>query len=384
MAPKTRMGTGDEDLVQCEECLRWCYLEETKFGRMADAKKAPFECRPCERARQGFERLERQWHARVEELEKNLAEEREAQVALEARVGELAKAGDAKAAQLVRTEAGLGEALERQAQLEKWVEELETRAAEADRQERCQRAERHDSRGEMALRAGDVAQESDGEHPSPRVDADNEDNTEVVQGAGGQPAISYVEATNRSGPVTKAPAEEPAAQEERTHHIFMVGNSNMRRAGEVIRGRVGNDDRVHVSTLPGQTVGAVMERAKAQLWDTMEDRNLVVIMGGVNDVLQGRGGGFAKQIARGVNELRVVSEDVQIAVCTIQEIQKQGIHIERTVVAANRELWTLGKTMNFAMVNPHCVRPVYVPASAQSMSHLCGRTGARTMRFPML
>lgn len=112
MAPKTRMGTGDEDLVQCEECLRWCYLEETKFGRMADAKKAPFECRPCERARQGFERLERQWHARVEELEKNLAEEREARVALEARVGELAKAGDAKAAQLVRTEAELGEALE--------------------------------------------------------------------------------------------------------------------------------------------------------------------------------------------------------------------------------------------------------------------------------
>lgn len=104
-----------------------------------------------------------------------------------------------------------------------------------------------------------------------------------------------------------------------------------------------------------------MERAKVQLWNTMEDRNLVVIMGGVNDVLQGRGGGFAKQIARGVNELRVVSEDVQIAVCTIPEIQKQGIHIERTVVAANRELWTLGKTMNFAMVNPHCVRPVYVP-----------------------
>lgn len=33
------------------------------------------------------------------------------------------------------------------------------------------------------------------------------------------------------------------------------------------------------------------------------------------------------------------------------EVQKQGIHVERAVVEANRELWTLGKAMNFAVVN---------------------------------
>lgn len=68
-------------------------------------------------------------------------------------------------------------------------------------------------------------------------------------------------------------------------------------------------------------------------------------------MLQGHGGGFAKQIAKGVNALRAVSEDVQIAVCTVPEVQKQGIHVERAVVAANRELWTLAKAMNFAVVN---------------------------------
>ncbi|KAH9363254.1 hypothetical protein HPB48_006360 [Haemaphysalis longicornis] len=128
MAPRTR----DEDQVHCQECLRWCYLGETEFEHVADAKKAPFECRPCERTRQGFERLEKQCNAKVEELEGYLREEREARMALEARVAELDKAGQAKTTQLVRTMAKLGEARERQAQLEKRVEELVTPAVGDD------------------------------------------------------------------------------------------------------------------------------------------------------------------------------------------------------------------------------------------------------------
>ncbi|KAH9368884.1 hypothetical protein HPB48_004383 [Haemaphysalis longicornis] len=160
MAPRTRKGTGDEDQVQCQECLRWCYLGETEFERVADAKKAPFECRPCERARQGFERLEKQLNARVKELEGYLREEREARGALEARVTELDKAGQAKTAQLVRTMAELGEARERQAQLEKRVEELVTPAVGDDVSARHQHDERHAGKKAEPQGATDAARKS--------------------------------------------------------------------------------------------------------------------------------------------------------------------------------------------------------------------------------
>ncbi|KAH8037573.1 hypothetical protein HPB51_014888 [Rhipicephalus microplus] len=349
MAPRKRSGTGDEGQVQCQECLRWCFLGETMFESVADAKKAPFECRPCERTRQGFDRLEKQMNARVKELEGCLREEREAREALEAQVAELDKAGQAKTAQLVRTVAELEEAREKQAQLEKRVEELVTPAAGDDASAWAQNNERHaggnggnaDPQGVTdAARTSGVRQR--------RADSGNKESPEAAPGSGGSAARSLAAVVNHSSPRT--PAKVPA-KDQRRRQVIVVGDSNMARVGEVIKGRVGDDERVKVSKLPGKRVGEVMQQAKEQLWDRMEDRSLVVVMGGVNDVLQGRGGGFAKQIAKGITELRATSEDVQIAVCTVPEVQKQGVHVERAVVTANRELCTLGKTMKFEVVN---------------------------------
>ncbi|KAL3186236.1 hypothetical protein MRX96_027962 [Rhipicephalus microplus] len=146
---------------------------------------------------------------------------------------------------------------------------------------------------------------------------------------GGSPARSLAAVVNHSSPRT--PAKVPA-KDQRRRQVIVVGDSNMARVGEVIKGRVGDDERVKVSKLPGKRVGEVMQQAKEQLWDRMEDRSLVVI-------------------AKGITELRATSEDVQIAVCTVPEVQKQGVHVERAVVTANRELWTLGKTMKFEVVN---------------------------------
>ncbi|KAL3210371.1 hypothetical protein MRX96_008887 [Rhipicephalus microplus] len=254
-------------------------------------------------------------NARVKELEGYLREEREAREALEAQVAELDKAGQAKTAQLVRTVAELDEAREKQAQLEKRVEELVT------------------------LVAGDDAKRTRVTKKAPRQRRE----------VGGSPARSLAAVVNHSSPRT--PAKVPA-KDQRRRQVIVVGDSNMARVGEVIKGRVGDDERVKVSKLPGKRVGEVMQQAKEQLWDRMEDRSLVVVMGGVNDALQGRGGRVRKADCEGDHcELRATSEDVQIAVCTVPEVQKQGVHVERAVGTANRELWTLGKTMKFEVVN---------------------------------
>ncbi|KAH8035909.1 hypothetical protein HPB51_011007 [Rhipicephalus microplus] len=338
MAPRKRSGTGDEGQVQCQECLRWCFLGETMFESVADAKKAPFECRPCERTRQGFDRLEKQMNARVPEG--YLREKREAREALEAQVAELDKAGQAKTAQLVRTVAELDEAWEKQAQLEKRVEELVTPAAGDDASARAQNNARHAGGNADPQGVTDAARTSGVRQC--RADSGNKESPEAAPGSGGSPARSLAAVVNHSSPQT--PAKVPA-KDQRRRQVIVVGDSNMARVGEVIKGRVGDDERVKVSKLPGKRVGEVMQQAKEQLWDRMEDRSLVVAMEGVNDVLQGRGGGFAKQIAKGITELRATSEVVQIAVCTVPEVQKQGVHVERAVVTANRELCTLGKTI---------------------------------------
>ncbi|KAH9361237.1 hypothetical protein HPB48_006799 [Haemaphysalis longicornis] len=115
-------------------------------------------------------------------LEGKLEKEREARVALEARVSELAKAEDVKSAQLVRTVAELDEAREKQARLEKRVEELATRVA------------------------------GDGE---PEWFRHNASTVALAQAAGRKPDKSFADAANRRKPAARAPAEAPIKDSER-------------------------------------------------------------------------------------------------------------------------------------------------------------------------
>ncbi|KAL3227326.1 hypothetical protein MRX96_048802 [Rhipicephalus microplus] len=208
-----------------------------------------------------------------------------AREALEAQVAELDKAGQAKTAQLVRTVAELDEAREKQAQLEKRVEELVTPAAGDDASARAQNNERHAGGNADPQGVTDAARTSGVRQR--RADSGNKESPEAAPGSVGSPARSLAAVVNHSSPRT--PAKVPA-KDQRRRQVIVVGDSNMARVGEVIKGRVGDDERVKVSKLPGKRVGEVMQQAKEQLWDRMEDRSLVVVMGGVNDALQGRGG----------------------------------------------------------------------------------------------
>ncbi|KAL3196912.1 hypothetical protein MRX96_014995 [Rhipicephalus microplus] len=197
--------------------------------------------------------------------------------------------------------AELDEAREKQAQLEKRVEELVTPAAGDGASARAQNNARHAGGNADPQGVTDAARTSGVRQR--RADSGNKESPEAAPGSRGSPARSLAAVVNHSS--LRTPAKVPA-KDQRRRQVIVVGDSNMARVGEVIKGRVGEDERV-----------------------------------------KGHGGGFAKQIAKGITELRATSEDVQIAVCTVPEVQKQGVHVERAVVTANRELWTLGKTMKF-------------------------------------
>ncbi|KAG0429260.1 hypothetical protein HPB47_023819 [Ixodes persulcatus] len=102
-------------------------------------------------------------------------------------------------------------------------------------------------------------------------------------------------------------------------NVIIAGDSNVERCRRAIAERVKGDARVQIGVLAGQTMRAVIEGVKEKLWETKEGQNLVMIAGGLNDVLRGNGGGVGKQLRKGVMDLRATSDNVQVLVCTVPE-----------------------------------------------------------------
>lgn len=61
--------------------------------------------------------------------------------------------------------------------------------------------------------------------------------------------------------------------------------------------RVQGDERVQMVCMLGKGVTPVMEKAKHILW---ENRNMVIIQAGLNDLLAQRGANVVKQMERGI------------------------------------------------------------------------------------
>ncbi|KAG0411749.1 hypothetical protein HPB47_011131 [Ixodes persulcatus] len=170
---------------------------------------------------------------------------------------------------------------------------------------------------------------------------------------------TYKEALKPGGEETgkgeeKSKGKAPALTESREDmegNVIIAGDSNMERCRRAIAERVKGDARVQIGVLAGQTMRAVIEGVKEKLWETKEGQNLVMIAGGLNDVLGGNGGGVGKQLRKGVRDLRATSDNVQIHVCTVPEVRGQGVHIERAVIAANQDIWRLGREMGFRVID---------------------------------
>ncbi|XP_072143098.1 uncharacterized protein [Dermacentor andersoni] len=135
-----------------------------------------------------------------------------------------------------------------------------------------------------------------------------------------------------------------------SERVIIAGDSNMAGCSKAIVERVKGDKRVAVGTFPGRTLSAVMERAKEKLTENAHVRNLVVVAGGLNDVLNRKGPGLAQRLAKGVDDLRELSPQVQIVVCTVPEVPVRDSHVQRAVVAANEAIWKMSREKGFEVV----------------------------------
>lgn len=140
------------------------------------------------------------------------------------------------------------------------------------------------------------------------------------------------------------------SSEGESEKVIIAGDSNLSRCSAAIVERVKGDKRVAVGTFPGRTLADVMERAREKLAENAQARNLVIVSGGLNDVLSRKGAGIAQRLAKGVDNLREVSPRVQIVVCTVPVVPVRDINVQRAVAATNEAIWQMSREKGFEVV----------------------------------
>ncbi|CAN7974835.1 unnamed protein product [Ixodes persulcatus] len=302
--------------VACGNCERWCFLMETPFGSVEEAADKEYQCRICVNADE--------MKGMLEIMRRELGKEREARERMEfmCRMCVLNA---------------------RQDRLEAENTELMARIVKLEAELKRERSERQTVDEKLAK-----ANEKSADLEVVLLPSDITANDTVVERDEGR---TYKEALKPGGEVMGKDPALTESREDREGNVIIAGDSNMERCRRAIAERVKGDARVQIGVLAGQTMRAVIEGVKEKLWETKEGQNLVMIAEGLNDVLRGNGGGMGKQLRRGVMDLRATSDNVQIHVCTLPEVRGQGVHIERAVIAANRDIWRLGREMGFRVIH---------------------------------
>ncbi|KAM7303260.1 hypothetical protein ISCGN_013233 [Ixodes scapularis] len=330
-----RHDKGGDELVQCEGCGRWCYLEETGFGSLeAAAAVMSFECRLCVK----LEQVTGEWDGRVREIEAQLKVEEEKRLGLEAQIEELTR-------QLTHER-------EQRVGLEKQAEELgEVRSPGVT------------GGRESSLLAGGL--DDAGELSDTQLNGAFEQ-----QASGSQ--------------VTRDKSQDKGTQVPGGSSVLVVGSSNVARVKRGVHNRVKGDQRVTVEVQPGKCMVDAMTAAREGVWDNREGRNLVIVHAGLNDVLKGRSQSLGKQLNVGIRKLRDVSKNVHVVVCTIPEVRGQSGVTERRVVKANRVIKDVGSSLTALTSGTKTSPPTRVHGSCATRTEGKGKMDVLRARLRQL
>lgn len=380
MAQQDEKVEGDGELVQCEECKRWCYMEETPFARLADAEEASFVCRLCEGFKGAVRRMEGEWAASVEELKGELKVERERRIELETRIGEWLDRQGAEANLVERIAGELQEEREKRAVLEKQVEALMAQAARSPGDSVESQADACYESREGHLGAVEQRATADGNTVAPRRYSEvARQNSGGTGRAAASPSPRVSGARRVEDQLTRTAGQQSQAGGERVERrVLVVGDSNVARVEEGVLTTVKADGRVRVEAQSGKCMVDAMAKAQKVVWDNMEHENLVVIHAGLNDVLKGRSQNLKRQLEVGLRKLREASAKVHVTICTIPEVQGQASGMERSVLEANRVIKGLSRPLGYGVMEVN--RDVYESGShpfAQDGIHYSGATGRR-------
>ncbi|KAH7963624.1 hypothetical protein HPB52_022273 [Rhipicephalus sanguineus] len=368
MVKRTGKTTGASDLVQCGECTRWCYLDETAFTSLADAEEASFVCKLCEKVKAAVLRME----ACIEELKGELKVEREKRIELQAQLEEARERGEATASLVEQMEADLRKERERRAELEERVKALMAldcgpEQCEAKGKGNTESQAETGKKGDLGAAVAHVGT-GDSRRKSYN-DVARQASGGAKQGAPAAGSLSRVGDTQRTGD-----------QQGRTgsQRVLVVGDSNAARVKQGVLTTVKADRRVKVEAQSGKCMTDALAKTQEVVGDNMEGENLVIIHAGLNDVLKGKSQNLQRQLEDGVRKLREASEGVHVTICTIPEVWGQSGGMERRVIEGNCVIRGMSRQLSYSVMEVN--KDVYEPGLhpfAQDGIHYSGATGRR-------
>ncbi|KAG0419478.1 hypothetical protein HPB47_004094 [Ixodes persulcatus] len=308
MRRKGRKIKRDLNMVECGECKRWCYLEETDFESVRDVERSTLAFYLCEKIEEVFRKLEREWKAKFEEMKEELKEEQGKRVLLEMQVAEFKRVQPEECeGKLDHMGAKLNAEREKRTELEKQVEKFRQREAEEGQTmiAELQGIVRVEVKKRVDLEAQwkEMKRESTAkvvpEVQRAREQGASSAHTKEVSRTYSEAAQKEKETTRliepnlvpvvNGGGSSVVPVE--GGQPSAVRRVQVVGDSNVARIVEGVLVKVKKDKRVQVEAQPGNyMVGGGV------LCDNREGENLVLIHARLDDVLNRRRQNPGKQL----------------------------------------------------------------------------------------
>ncbi|XP_064468588.1 uncharacterized protein LOC135380802 [Ornithodoros turicata] len=331
-----------EDMIQCDQCSRWVYMDETGFESCEDADLPPsFECKICKKL-EIYKKLIDSQHEKIAKIE-------ETNQSLSRKVEQLTVACRAHAENLNILERE-NEELKKTTQSEKNPTRQEIQALEDKVTDMNAENTAKMEVIESLLNRVQVLEKENGELqlskqtangvPSPTATmADEMGQEEGLKGSPLEnPNGNEVNTTTKrvqTGTLPGVPTNGRALPKRR---VTLLGDSNLNRVKKPLLNEVQRDSRVSVHALPGAKADHILNEME-KLTQTENEENLVLLMAGLNDILNG---GEPKDIVSGMTTrmTRWLQDHPNhtLGVCSVPYTKERGHEIQIKIKEVNKDM----------------------------------------------
>ncbi|XP_064464646.1 uncharacterized protein LOC135375941 [Ornithodoros turicata] len=309
--------------VQCEECSRWVFIDETPFDNLDTAGKSPFKCKICEKMDTIKRSLEEKLDAEKKVLKEMVEEEKQARRKAEAQLALLQDDHDKLKIEVTQA-------------IERMHAEMKTLAAtwKPPRLDNVETVPVHTEAGLTQANLEDTT--TAGWHkesltPHNKMNADQQ-STETAGNTQGHTRKQYTgtDLEDDDDPATIAAHEEgwtvvtnskKKSQMNKAKKVLVIGDSNIRRIKAPILDALQWDPNITVKALPGAKAKAVLD----SLADNEHtEESLVIVHIGLNDLLNGATPQeTAEIITAGISKMLEKNPLAQYGVCSVPMVQTE-------------------------------------------------------------
>ncbi|XP_064467532.1 uncharacterized protein LOC135378432 [Ornithodoros turicata] len=325
-------------MLQCDECRRWMYIEETDFGTYEQAEESTdrFECKICEK---------------FQVYDQKLNDQRETLTRMEERNQTLGKIVENLTTQL-------GTLSEKLTTLQNENDKLRERSGatqEASQGNTVKSAECETKMEiiESLINRVEMLEKENGELQAEKQMAEGRASV-ATKDRGQQDGLSPPREHPQKPPMANEVASNSQAKEKNTgegdrrpgtsttqKRVTIIGDSNVNRVKRPLLREINRDRRVNIIGISGAKTNEILEEMSKMPQNEGEE-NLVIIMAGLNDVLSGQ---EPEQITSALtdigNQWLEDHPNGTLGICSIPFTKERGQEVQAKIRQVNKNMQTV-------------------------------------------